>query len=284
MNIPLPAWPLASTEAAIASRRQLAQQLQQQMAGVGRGNFRQQSAQAGWVSTGCAALDGCLPQAVGFRRGSLVEWFAAGPGDGAGSLALLVARQACLSGGALVVVDPARRFYPPAAAACGIDLRRLVIIRPERPGDLLWAWDQALRSPAVKAVWGWLEAVNDRWFRRFQLAAERSGCLGLFLRPAKYRGDPSWSAVQLAVSGRSSVSHGGQYLRVELVRCRGLSVSGLQAGAGFLPGRGHGGVDLKLEECHGQLQVIEVSEHETPALHLVSELAHPTSAGGSAGS
>jgi hypothetical protein len=171
-------------------------------------------------------------------------------------------------------LDPAGEFYPVAAAACGIDLRRLLIVRPQRTADELWAWYQALRSPAVKAVWGWQQAIDDRWFRRWQLAAEQSGCLGLLLRPAKYRVDPSWSAARLAVSGMSADAAGGRYLHVELVRDRGSAPASLPR-AGPAAG-GQGGVSLKLEARHGHLQVIELPEHETSALHLVSQLADPT--------
>lgn len=214
-------------------------------------------------------------------------------------MALLVARHACAAGGTLVVLDPAARFYPPAAAACGIDLRRLLVIRPQRARDALWAWDQALRCPAVKAVWGWLEALDDRWFRRFQLAAEQSGCLGLLLRSVRYRGDPSWSGVQLAVSAggesrsatdwtrrgdseSSPAPLAGRCLRVEVVRWRG-SVPPRSGSA-----EGMAGTTLRLEERCGHLEVIEVeaieaSCHETPALHLVSELADPTPPGRATG-
>ena len=251
----------------------------------------------GWVPSGSAALDGCLPGARGFRRGSLVEWLVAEPGNGAGALALIVARQACAHGGTLVIIDPERRFYPPAAAAIGIDLQRFVLIHPHRPRDALWAWDQSLRCSAVKAVWGGLEAIDDRWFRRFQLAVEQSQTLGLLLRPAKYRGAPSWSELQLAVSARAaqpeenpscqpgvsgvrdmlSEPAAGRWLSVELVRCRG-AVRPAQSLGTSTPT-----VCLKLEERHGQLQVIEASDHETPTLHLVSELANPTSLRRSAG-
>ena len=112
--------------------------LKEQMAGVSVGENASTKPHTGpsgagpsddWVSSGCSALDRRLAEGQGFRRGSLVEWFVTGPGSGAGTLALLVARQACSRKGTLVVVDATGQFYPPAAAACGLDLRRLVVIR-----------------------------------------------------------------------------------------------------------------------------------------------------------
>src|SRR5689334_10657365 len=59
------------------------------------------------ISTGSPALDKLLP-ANGLRRGTLVEYLSAGRGDGAGTLALSAARQACQEGRALVVVERER--------------------------------------------------------------------------------------------------------------------------------------------------------------------------------
>src|SRR5688572_32232769 len=78
------------------------------------------------VSTGSPPLDQLLPGG-GLRRGSLVEYLSPGAGSGAGTLALAAAREACRdeegqSHRAFVIVDQSRTFYPPAAAAWGIDL------------------------------------------------------------------------------------------------------------------------------------------------------------------
>src|SRR3954464_11741713 len=94
------------------------------------------------ISTGSPALDGLLP-AGGLRRGTLVEYLTAGSGNGAGTLALSAAREASQGGRALVVVEQGRkqgtgdrgqesvgRFYPPAAAAWGIDLSAVLVLRP----------------------------------------------------------------------------------------------------------------------------------------------------------
>ena len=173
----------------------------------------------------------------GLRRGSLTEWFVPGLDSGGATLALRVAWQACGRGGTLVIVDAERSFYPPAAAAWGIDLRRLLLVRPDQPVDALWAMDQALRCPAVDAVWSCLRDVNDRWFRRFQLAAERSRCLGVFVRPNSACGQLSSAELQVLVTpsatrsapvlqcATATATPTGEAteairLRVELARCR----------------------------------------------------------------
>ena len=150
------------------------------------------------VSTGCDILDRLLPER-GFRRGSLVEWLSPGEGAGAGTLALLAAREACRHGGLVVVLDRRREFCPPAAVRLGIEPEQLLVVHADNTADNDWAMDQALRSPAVAAVLAWPSRLDGRTFRRWQLAAEESGCLGLLLRPEAARDEPSWADVRLWV-------------------------------------------------------------------------------------
>ena len=165
------------------------------------------------IPSGNRQLDRLLG-AGGFRRGTLVEWLA-GPlaggatvasgatgaggaagacgatetcgATGAGTLALIAAREAARAGGAIVVVDRAGLFYPPAAVRLGIDLETLIVVRPESDGDQAWALDQVLRTRGVAAAWCLLEKQDDHTLRRWQLAAETSGVLGLLVRPADAR-------------------------------------------------------------------------------------------------
>ena len=185
------------------------------------------------ISSGCAAIDRILP-AGGYLPGTLVQWLTRG-GQGINFLSLLAAKHACEKGGALVVFDPLNQFYPPAAAAIGINLDHLIILRSDTsrkcdsssPDDsqqkFLWAIDQTLRCPAVAAVWGAINSINEKWFRRFQLSAESSGCLGLFIQPVCQAKQPSWAEVQWLVgspSGQSTHAGREQLLSLKLTRCR----------------------------------------------------------------
>ncbi len=173
------------------------------------------------ISTGCRELDQLLP-AGGLATGTINEWLTPASGQGAELLSLLAAREACADGGALVVIDPDQSFYAPAAVVWGINLENTIVLtdaREETRGarktsacpprasslapraSLFWSIDQALRCPAVGAVWGRLDRVNQHWLRRFQLSAEQSGAIGIFVRPASVQGQPGWSEVQWLVGG-----------------------------------------------------------------------------------
>jgi hypothetical protein len=227
------------------------------------------------VSTGSPALDRLLP-AGGLVRGSLVEYLSPGPGSGTGTLALAAARHACASGRAFVVLDRNRTFYPPAAAAWGIDLSQTLLLSPADDAAELWALDQALRCSGVGAVYAPCGPLDVRDFRRLQLAAESGGTLGVLIRPSRLRGEPSWADVQWEIfeskvqslqsqaAGRPGAfglwTHPSWHLRVELVRCRG--------------GPGGQVAELVLDETTGIWQDARTS-HATHPVPLSAQLANP---------
>lgn len=198
----------------------------------------------GYIASGCPGLERLLPGG-GYEPGCLVEWFHSGAGGAAGSLAMLSAIPAMHEGKALVIIDWNHTFYPPAAAALGADLKRLVVVRPTSREDGWWSLDQALRCTAVGSVWSELpDEMDDRLARRLQLAAETGGTLGMLIRHSRTRNRPSWADVQWQVRTASHLNfststphntlhntaappNSGRYVQVDLVRCRS--------------GAGHGG-------------------------------------------
>ena len=143
------------------------------------------------------------------------------------------------------MIDSEKTFYPPAAAALGIDLKRLILVRPgkkiacpkiERPTksllreeagtETLWALEQTLQSRGVAVTFCRLERINAQVFRRLQLAAESRRRAWLsHPRPAT-RKEPSWSDVRLGVEPvpiepvPGNFSPSGRRWRVEVLRCR----------------------------------------------------------------
>ena len=269
------------------------------------------------IRSGCATLDQVLPDG-GYRRGSLVEWIiesqrtdaSVSGGYGADFLSLLTAHQACRDGGALVIADSLQQFYPPAAAAMGINLSNLIVLRATghtNEEDLYWAIDQSLRCPAVAAVWCAIEHIHERWFRRFQLAAESSGTLGLFVRPPRAAQQPSWAEVQWRVAPLGAPL--GAPIRNRSIttplergpRARGGSSARGGSNSGARPRHRATShlrcCQLQLHRCHGgrtgQLIHVEIdpitgsvrgrqtgpyrqrSEHETMPLSVAAQLAHP---------
>jgi protein ImuA len=185
------------------------------------------------IGSGFAGIDALLP-AGGLRRGSLIEWLTpntnaaedcGGPPDrgpsgstagdlqggaGAATLACAVAcRLAGASGGpaTIVVVDRTEWFHPPAMLPWLTAGQQLVVARPARDDDEIWAIDQALRCSGVAAVVAWPRQrgqarQRSHWqtaLRRWQLAARSSGAIGLLVRPQAALRDPSWAEARIGV-------------------------------------------------------------------------------------
>lgn len=159
------------------------------------------------LSTGIEALDRLLPE-KGLACGTLSEWLFEGAGSGASWLALKIAVHglARRHGRAVVLIDPAREFNPSAAAALGLNLDDVLVVHPRRAADNLWTLEQSLRCPAVAATLVPLERIDDRAFRRLQLAAETGGGLGFLLRPTAAQREPSWAAVRFLVVPQAAAS------------------------------------------------------------------------------
>jgi cell division inhibitor SulA/protein ImuA len=151
------------------------------------------------ITTGFPALDALLPGG-GWPRGALTEILC--EGEGIGELSLLAPALARLSRQDLwlAFVAPPYLPYAPALAATGIDLARVVMIRPDKGSDILWAMEQALRSGSCSAVLAWPSFLNERSARRLQLAAEAGGGWGVYFSPASSATAPSPAALRLALS------------------------------------------------------------------------------------
>src|SRR2546425_9687586 len=106
------------------------------------------------VSCGFPALDAELP-GRGWPAGALTEILPAH--EGIGELRLLGPALAGLSrrGLRLAWIAPPHLPYAPALAAAGIDIARVVIVRPASPIEKLWAGGQGAAPDARGAGVAW---------------------------------------------------------------------------------------------------------------------------------
>jgi hypothetical protein len=171
-------------------------------------------------STGKSSLDARLPGG-GWPTASLIEVLLDETGLGEVQLFLpaLVACQRNTQDGSeaswLVWIAPPHEPYAPALAQQGIELGRLLVVRPSTATEALWAAEQALSSGVCAAVLLWLKGTDDRWLRRLKLAAEAGGSLGVLFRPARHRFESSPANLRL------SLSRGELGARVDLLKVQG---------------------------------------------------------------
>jgi protein ImuA len=152
----------------------------------------------GFLTSGRAEIDRLLPGG-GFRRGAISE-LTGGLASGKTAIALQTIAAVTHEHGLAAFVDGRHELYPPAAAALGVDLDRLLILRPggQGKGDdaaraCLWAAEALLASGAFEVVAldvpllparpGRIDGRIDldRMVQRLRAAAEKGGAAGLWL-------------------------------------------------------------------------------------------------------
>jgi len=147
-------------------------------------------------TTGLQALDALLPNG-GFRFGAVHEVLS-DPADGWSMFFAVILAQGALKArlnrltsichkepsaqAMLVWSDRYRLLYPPALVSLGIDLNRLILLRPADRTQEITALGECLRCRGVCAVVGHPGAMSPIEARRLQLAAEQGQGAGIFLR------------------------------------------------------------------------------------------------------
>lgn len=184
---------------------------------------------------GVPAIDAALPGG-GLGLGALHEVAGEGPDaeDGAVAAAFLAGILARLSPPRPVLwCLPAADLYGPGLVACGLSPERLILAAPRGDAELLWAMEEGLRTAALAAVIGEVEALPLAASRRLQLAAEASGVTAFALRrwrngvAERERTAPNSAVTRWRVAALPGDLSAGEpgigrpLWRVELWRCRG---------------------------------------------------------------
>lgn len=165
------------------------------------------------LSTGYPRLDEHLPGG-GWPRAALTEILL--ERYGSGELELLMPALARLSrgdfpwghsvgaptetsadAGWIAWIAPPFQPYPPALWQWGVDLARVLIVRPRSAIEGLWAAEQALACGNCAAVLVWSEVFDTAAGRRLQLAAEEGASWAIVFRPSRARGEHSAAALRL---------------------------------------------------------------------------------------
>jgi protein ImuA len=195
--------------------------------------------------TGLRSIDHLLPGRA-FPCGSVHE-ILTGQGSGLPFFFATVLARAAGSRGAIVWCDPHAHVYPPALAAMGIPLDRVLLLRPKNETEEIWALTESLRSPGVGVTIGSPGRLSRTEARRLQLAAEAGGGVGILLRAegrhssAEYAAATRWR-VRPVPAGEPTL----QQWELQLIHGHG----------------GHAGQTVLLEACR-----------ETNSLHAAPALA-----------
>ncbi|MGY5453275.1 translesion DNA synthesis-associated protein ImuA [Agarivorans sp. MS3-6] len=157
-------------------------------------------------ASGFEQLDQQLPN-HGWPQGGITEVLY--ENHGIGELQLLLPALAKLSQQSRWIIWVAPPFMPnaPALQQHGVDISKVIIIRPEQCSDVIWTIEQALKSGSCGAVLGWLNGLDLKASRRLQLAAEQGDCLSYLFRPLQQQQQNSSASVRMALHPSKAPNH-----------------------------------------------------------------------------
>jgi hypothetical protein len=159
------------------------------------------AATSGW-RTGISSVDRVLGPA-GLPLGRVSELF----GDrSSGKTTLAYALlAACTRNGEIgAYVDPEGGLFAPAAAAAGIDLARLIVVRPRQADSLRRAVDALVRSGAcgVVVLDGWsVDALQTHHYARLAAQAEHHGTALVVLSRGTSQALASFASLRIHLQG-----------------------------------------------------------------------------------
>jgi hypothetical protein len=170
--------------------------------GIWRGDQLAQSDKE-TLPTGFAELDEQLPGG-GWARGALTEILL--EREGIGELRLLLPALARVSAQSewQAWVSPPHVPYAPALSFAGVNLKQLLVARPQTQTDAWWTTEQALRSGACSAVLAWLSTPDEKRMRRLQLGAESGHSWGVLFRSVHAAQERSTASLRLRLEASSN--------------------------------------------------------------------------------
>jgi protein ImuA len=97
-----------------------------------------------------------------------------------------------------VFIAPPLELYAEGLAGAGLDLARVLLVRPDTAAESLWAAEQSLKSGACYAVVLWQDAMTLHQARRLQLAAQEGRAQLWLLRHSEASPLPASLCLRLA--------------------------------------------------------------------------------------
>lgn len=119
-----------------------------------------------------------------FPQAAVHELFSTGLEDCAATSGFVAAIVSSLmkTGAPSVWISTSKNIFPPALRQFKIDPHKIIFIQAQKPKEILWIIEEALKCDAITAVVGEVGEISFIESRRLQLATEQSKVTGFLMR------------------------------------------------------------------------------------------------------
>jgi hypothetical protein len=165
--------------------------------------------------------NGSMPE-LELRPGVIIEWLVERPGAGALTSALAILSRWLDGRGTWVIVDPVRESYVPAMAGWGVNPSRTLLLRPATLQETCWVIEQCLRCPGVSVTWASIDRLLPTTVRRrWKIAAEVGGGVGLLFRTDEAEREPVWAELRLRATPLARGQGDARQIKIDVLYRRG---------------------------------------------------------------
>lgn len=99
-------------------------------------------------------------------------------------------------------IAPPAEFNAEALIGLGLSVTHLLVIKPKKPSEALWAAEQCLKSGACRAVLLWQKSMSLHQARRLQLASQEGRAQLFLMRAANAKPLPVSLSLRLSAQAR----------------------------------------------------------------------------------
>ena len=132
---------------------------------------------------GLAIIKDAFPCSV-FPQAAIHEFFTTSAEENSASsgFAAGIVSSLMKTGAPSVWVSASKNIFPPALKGFKIDPHKIIFIQSQKPKEILWTIEEALKCDSIAAVVGEIGEISFTESRRLQLATEQSKVTGFLIR------------------------------------------------------------------------------------------------------
>lgn len=160
------------------------------------------------ISIGLGPIERAFPN-YSFPLGAIHEFICADAESAASTNGFITGVLSSLmrKNGVSLWISSSQKVFAPSLKCFGIQPDKIIFVNVQKPRDVLWCVEEALKCEGVAAVIGEMDDLNFTVSRRFQLAVEQSRVTGFIIRNIPRHLNTTASIARWQINSLPSISY-----------------------------------------------------------------------------